>query len=115
MLDGTVLTLDLSMYSSGSVWKWAMNDTMAPTPPTDAQLDNFIRARLALIGIDLDDLPLDDPTAPADQVRLMSSLRTFLRDVPATISDFSMDQQLRLPALYPPEFLSWTSSNTSPR
>jgi len=102
------------MFPSCPAHRWAMNGTMAVTPPTDAQLDNFIRVRLALIGIDLDDLPLDDPTAPADQVRLMSSLRTFLRDVPATISDFSMDPQLRIPALYPPEFLSWTSSSKSP-
>jgi hypothetical protein len=77
--------------------------------PTDEQLDTFIRARLALVGIDLDDLPVDDPAAPADQVRLMSSLRTFLRNVPAAISDFSMDPQLRIPSFYPPEFMSWTS------
>ena len=37
--------------------------------PTAAQLDDFIRARLALIGVDLNDLPVDDPAAPADQVR----------------------------------------------
>lgn len=78
--------------------------------PTAAQLDDFIRARLALIGVDLDDLPVDDPAAPADQVRLMESLRAFLRRVPAEISEFQMDPQLRIPALYPAEFLTWTST-----
>ena len=67
--------------------------------PTAAQLDDFIRARLALIGVDLNDLPVDDPAAPADQVRLMESLRAFLRRVPAAISEFQMDPQLRIPEL----------------
>lgn len=103
------------MFFFGPVHRWAMNATMAVTPPTDAQLDTFIRARLALIGVDLDDLPMDDPDAPADQVRLMSSLRTFLRDVPPAISVLSMDPQLRIPTLYPAEFLSWAPSNEGPR
>ncbi len=81
--------------------------------PTDEQLDTFIRARLALIGVDLDDLPVDDPAAPADQVRLMESLRVFLRRVPAEISAFPMDPQLRIPALYPAEFTTWTSTGST--
>jgi hypothetical protein len=47
-------------------------------PPTDAELDVLIRARLQLIGIDLGQLPLSDPSAPADQTRVMSSLRNFV-------------------------------------
>ena len=78
--------------------------------PTAAQLDDFIRARLALIGVDLNDLPVDDPAAPADQVRLMESLRAFLRRVPPGISGFQLDPHLRIPALYPEEFLTWTST-----
>lgn len=83
--------------------------------PTDAQLDCFIRARLALIGIDLNDLPVDDKAAPADQVRLMESLRAFLRRVPAEIGGYSMDPQMRIPALYPAEFTTWTSTATPDR
>ena len=56
---------------------------MAPTvPPTDAELDAHIRARLQLIGVDLNQLPVSDPSAPADQTRVMSSLRSFLRSTP---------------------------------
>lgn len=81
--------------------------------PTVAQLDTLIMARLALIGVDLDDLPVDDPAAPADQVRLMESLRAFLRRVPAEISEFPMDPQLRIPVLYPAEFMTWTSTQST--
>ena len=45
---------------------------MPPNPPTDAELDALILARLALVGIDLEQLPLSDPSAPADQTRVMS-------------------------------------------
>lgn len=78
--------------------------------PTDEQLDVFIRARLDLIGVSLDDLPVDDPKAPADQVRILASLRTFLRRVPPDISAFAMDSQLLIPALYPAPLGVWTGT-----
>jgi hypothetical protein len=76
--------------------------------PTDDQLDTYIRARLDLIGVSLDDLPVDDPLAPADQVRTLASLRTFLRRVPPAISEFPMDVQVHLPGLYPAPLGVWT-------
>jgi hypothetical protein len=78
-------------------------------PPTDAELDALIRARLQLIGIDLSQLPLSDPDAPADQTRVMSSLRNFLRSTPPTISDYSPSVQDHPPVVYPAPFSAWTS------
>lgn len=80
--------------------------------PSDDQLDVYTRARLDLIGVRLDDLPLDAPEAPADQVRILASLREFLRRVPPAISAFAMDDQVHLPALYPAQLGEWT--RTSP-
>ncbi len=40
---------------------------MPPTPPTDAELDVMIRARLASLGIDLDQLPAGTGRRPADR------------------------------------------------
>jgi hypothetical protein len=80
---------------------------MPPTPPTDAELDTFVRARLALIGIDLNTLPVSDPAAPTDQTRLLASLRSFLRGTPAVVStwepvpDPRLAQQVAVPELYP--------------
>ena len=82
---------------------------MAPTvPPTDAELDALIRARLQLIGIDLAQLPLSDPAAPADQTRVMSSLRSFLRSTPKTVSDYSPSVQDHPPVIYTGPFTAWT-------
>jgi hypothetical protein len=77
-------------------------------PPTDAELDAMIRARLALIGIDLAQLPVSDPSAPADQTRVMSSLRNFLRSTPPVISDYSPSVQDHPPVVYPAPFTAWT-------
>jgi hypothetical protein len=83
---------------------------MATTvPPTDAELDALIRARLQLIGIDLSQLPLSDPSAPADQTRVMSSLRNFLRSTPKTISDYAPSVQDHPPVVYPSPFTAWTA------
>jgi hypothetical protein len=38
---------------------------VAPKPPTDDELDTLIRARLALLGIDIDQLPLGAAPDPA--------------------------------------------------
>lgn len=83
---------------------------MAPTvPPTDAELDVLIRARLQLIGIDLGQLPVSDPAAPADQTRVMSSLRAFLRSTPPVISAYAPSVQDHPPVVYPAPFSAWTS------
>ncbi|RIQ18917.1 hypothetical protein [Jiangella rhizosphaerae] len=63
---------------------------MAPTPPTDAELDVMIRARLAAVGIDLDQLPpgtaADPETGAPGQAAVLASLRSFARSSLAEIS-----------------------------
>ncbi len=80
----------------------------ATVPPTDAELDAWIQARLQLIGIDLTQLPLNDPAAPADQTRVLASLRSFLRTTPPVISAYSPDVQEHPPVLYPAPLTAWT-------
>ena len=84
------------------------------TPPTDDELNAFIKARLALIGIDLAQLPLSDSTAPADQTRVLSSLRGFLRGTVPVISNYLADVQQNPPAEYPAELTAWTGSLEKP-
>lgn len=81
---------------------------MAITPPTDAELNTLILARLALIGIDITTLPVSDSGAPADQTRVLSSLRSFLRGNPGVISSYLADVQENPPVLYPAEMTAWT-------
>jgi hypothetical protein len=84
---------------------------MAETvPPTDAELDALIEARLKLIGIDLDQLPESDPSAPADRTRVMRSLRNFLRATPPVVSAYSPDVQDHPPVVYTAPFTAWTES-----
>jgi hypothetical protein len=69
---------------------------VAPVPPTDAELDTLIRARLASIGIDLDQLPAgaagDPETGTPGRDAVLASLRGFMRGTVATLSGY------RLPA-----------------
>ncbi|MFN8602680.1 MAG: hypothetical protein U0842_19625 [Candidatus Binatia bacterium] len=81
---------------------------MAITLPTDAELNTFILARLATIGIDITTLPLSDPSAPADQTRVLSSLRSFIRSSSPQISQYVADVQENPPVLYPAPFSQWT-------
>lgn len=81
---------------------------MAITPPTDAELDTFILARLATIGIDITTLPVSDTAAPADQTRVLSSLRNFIRNSSPQISQYVADVQENPPVLYPAPFTQWT-------
>jgi hypothetical protein len=84
---------------------------MPPIPPTDAELDAMILARLALVGIDLEQLPLSDPSAPADRTRVMSSLRNFLRSTPPAISAYSPSVQDHPPVVYPAPLTAWTDED----
>ncbi|SDZ04450.1 hypothetical protein SAMN05444365_10519 [Micromonospora pattaloongensis] len=97
---------------------------MAPTAPTDAELDVFIRARLASLGIDLDQLPAgtvaDPETGSPGRDSVMASLRSFVRTTlvplagyqlpapgvtnPATAA--ALSQQLA-PMLYPSISTEW--------
>jgi hypothetical protein len=62
------------------------------TPPTDAELDILIRARLAALGIDLDQLPAgtvaDPETGSPGRDTVLASLRAFVRGTVTTIGAY---------------------------
>lgn len=90
---------------------------MSLSPPTDAELDVMIRARLAAIGIDLDQLPPgtspDPETGSPGRDTALAGLRSFVRStivplaayqfaVPGADADRSaLAQQVAPPALFP--------------
>ncbi|ROO88659.1 hypothetical protein EDD29_6333 [Actinocorallia herbida] len=98
--------------------------------PSDAELDTLIRARLALVGVDLDQLPetADPATGSPTRAAAMESLRTFLAGPkvngvrqggrpaalsfwtpPATGADaLAKAQQAAPPLLYPSITEAWT-------
>jgi hypothetical protein len=79
--------------------------------PTDAELDVMIRARLASIGIDLDQLPAgsapDPQTGSPGRDSVLASLRGFMRTTVLPLSAYSfgadaaLAQQAAPPKLYP--------------
>jgi hypothetical protein len=98
-----------------------------PTPPTDAELDILIRARLALVGIDLDQLPPgtdpDPATGSPGRETVLASLRGFLRGTVVTLSAYQLPvpegtgaahvkplSQQRAPMLYPSISTAWRAS-----
>lgn len=92
---------------------------MPPTPPTDDELDTLIRARLALLGIDLDQLPpgttADPVTGAPGRDTALASLRSFLRTTVVQVSSYrfgadpALAQQVAPPLLYPSIVSAWTS------
>ena len=84
---------------------------MGLSQPTDAELDAMIRARLASIGIDLDQLPAgrapDPQTGSPGRDTALASLRDFMRTTVLPLSSYTFDtdaalaQQVAPPALYP--------------
>ncbi|MEU8263026.1 hypothetical protein AB0C02_20645 [Micromonospora sp. NPDC048999] len=100
---------------------------MAPTPPTDADLNVMIRARLAALGIDLDQLPpgtTSDPvTGAPGRDSVLASLRSFLRGTVAELAAYQLPvpgaadpdarkalSQQRVPILYPANSTEWRKS-----
>jgi len=85
--------------------------------PTDDELDTLIRARLALLGIDLDQLPPgtepDPETGSPGRETALASLRSFLRTTVPTLSEYRFDadpalaQQVAPPTLYPSNTTAW--------
>ncbi|MBB5827035.1 hypothetical protein ACGFI4_30630 [Micromonospora carbonacea] len=67
---------------------------MAPTPPTDAELDVLIRARLASLGIDLDQLPpgttADPQTGSPGVDSVLASLRSFVRSTVGALAAYQL-------------------------
>lgn len=101
-----------------------------PVPtPSDAELDAYIKARLALAGVDLSQLPptqTDPVTGAPSQASVLASLRSFVagsanaqgvrtggsprvinRWQPTAASD-QLAQQEAPPALYPSIYSAWT-------
>lgn len=100
---------------------------MTPRPPTDTELNAMIVARLASIGIDLDQLPpgtQPDPTtgSPGREAAL-ASLRDFVRTTVTPLSGFRfpdapdgattgsavLAQQVAVPQFYPSVSTAWTA------
>lgn len=91
---------------------------MPPTPPTDDELNTLIKARLAVLGIDLDQLPpgtaADPATGAPGRDTALAALRIFLRTTVATLSayrfgsDPALAQQVAPPLLYPSIVTAWT-------
>ncbi|MFE9204375.1 MULTISPECIES: hypothetical protein [unclassified Micromonospora] len=98
--------------------------TMAPTPPTDAELNTLIRARLATLGIDLDQLPpgsaADPETGSPGRDSVLASLRSFLRGTVAALAAYQLPapdatdpevgralSQQHVPILYPSNSTEW--------
>lgn len=79
---------------------------------TDDELNTYILSRLAIIGVDISVLPVSDPTAPADQTRILSSVRSFLRGTIPVVSGYSLDVQENPPILYPAQSSSWTQDDS---
>ncbi len=89
-----------------------------PTPPSDAELDALVRARLALVGIDLDQLPsgaADPTTGSPSREDALAYLRGILRGTAPVVSGWdpspqgpALDQQVAPPALYPSIYQAWT-------
>ncbi|MGN9907143.1 hypothetical protein ACTMTJ_06240 [Phytohabitans sp. LJ34] len=90
---------------------------MAPTPPTDAELDVMIRARLASLGIDLDQLPPgtapDPATGAPGRDSVLASLRSFVRGSVTAIAAYRLPgadpalSQQPAPMLYPSISTEW--------
>lgn len=84
---------------------------MSLSQPTDAELDVMIRARLAIIGIDLEQLPAgstpDPQTGSPGRDSVLAGLRSFMRTTVLPLSSYSFAADARLaqqaapPKLYP--------------
>ncbi|MGW3623059.1 hypothetical protein [Streptomyces sp. NPDC000880] len=91
-----------------------------PQQPTDEQLDTYIRARLALAGVDLNQLPVssDSKTGAPTRAQALASLRTFVKSTPPAIANWTpavsgawapaYAQQASPPLEYPSITEAWT-------
>jgi hypothetical protein len=89
-------------------------------PPTQEQLDAYVRTRLALAGVDLDLLPeqSDPGTGVPTRDQVLRSLRGFVAATPAAIGGWAPPvtgtpapeyaQQASPPLLYPSITEAWT-------
>lgn len=82
---------------------------MAVSPPTDEELNAYIKIRYALLGIDISVLPENDPVAPMDQARVLTAARSTIRQ-DAEIAAYPIDQQADLATFYPVQLAQWTGA-----
>ena len=87
-----------------------MAEPQVPTPPTDEELDSYIRIRYRLLGIDISVLPVADDSVPMDQRRLLANGRDILRQE-ARAADFQIDPQFHLPMPFPAQLAAWTEES----
>jgi hypothetical protein len=98
------------------------------TPPSDGDLDTMIRARLAVLGIDLgqlDPTKTNPETGTPSQQAVLSALRSFITSTVAPLAAFrfppvvptgspadsaALSQQGAPPQLYPSISTAWTAS-----
>ncbi|WP_330308132.1 MULTISPECIES: hypothetical protein [unclassified Streptomyces] len=86
-------------------------------PPTQEQLDSYVRTRLALAGFDLGLLPeqYDPDTGVPTRDQVLASLRSFVASTPGAISGWTPSadgpayaQQTSPPLIYPSITEAWT-------
>ncbi|MGP4008341.1 hypothetical protein [Streptomyces sp. 4N124] len=86
-------------------------------PPTQEQLDAYVRTRLALAGFDLALLPeeTDPDTGVPTRAQVLAALRSFVAATPGAISGWAPSadgpeyaQQAAPPLLYPSITEAWT-------
>ncbi len=82
-----------------------------PPPPTDEELDTYIRTRYALLGIDISVLPESDDEAPMDQERLLANARSILRSE-VVAAEFEIDPQFMVSMPFPAPFTAWTGKRS---
>ena len=87
-----------------------MPEPQTVTPPTDDELDSYIRIRYRLLGIDISVLPVDDASVPMDQKRLLANGRSILRQE-VEAANFVIDPQFHLPMPFPAQLAAWTDES----
>ncbi|MFF4832879.1 hypothetical protein [Streptomyces sp. NPDC001315] len=92
-------------------------EAVVTEPPTQDQLDTYVRTRLALAGFDLSLLPeqADPATGVPTRAQVIASLRSFVASTPGAIAGWTPPadspasaQQASPPLLYPSITEAWT-------
>jgi hypothetical protein len=78
-----------------------------PTVPTDAELDQYILFRFAMLGIDISVLPYDDPAAQVTQLDVLEGCRDVIRGA-LTVLEFPLDPQYTIATYYASPQSAWT-------
>lgn len=85
-----------------------------PTNPTDAELDAYILFRFAMLGIDISVLPYEDDDAQVDQVSVLSSCRSTLRQS-LQLLEYELDIQTHIATYYASPQWAWTQPGEDDR